>query len=426
MNATMAQASSPSADCAIALVTHRGDAPIDEQIRRYQREAIADASPNKMRYQAWIERLGWAYVGASRAHQDEGLLTLAEHAARCLQASSTPQRNFAGELLLGHTLHQQHRFAQARELAHGLVRTRGHWHDHALLGDVSLEIGDLERARVAYQAVADQRPGPQAYQRAGELRWMLGDVAGAREMLTRAAASLRTADPYVVGTIAIRLAELQWQQGDVATAQRTLDALAEIVPDLAAADYLRGRLLLGAGDTGGAVVHLRRAAAVSELPAHRWALVDALRASGEETQAQEQALLSTTADGRTRALFLATHGRDVERALALAEAELEARQDPLTLSAAAFAALQADDLDLAARYAEAASAFDTRGARVCLHGALLSARLGDSQRFAEQVACARAYQHMLLPSERTLFDQLLTHPKTVARAAIEAYRRPWS
>ncbi|MEM9388278.1 MAG: hypothetical protein AAGA68_24720 [Pseudomonadota bacterium] len=411
-------------DCAVALVPHRGDAPVDAQIRQYQREAIDQPSPNTKRYTAWIERLGWAYVSASRVHQDEGFLTLAEQAGGCLQALAAPSRSHPAELLLGHAYHQQHRFHEAERMARALVATRGHWYDHGLLGDVLLDVGKLEGARIAYQRLADLRPGPQAYQRAGELRWMLGDVMGAREMLTRAVNSLRTGDPHVLGAVAVRLAELQWQLADQAAALRTLDALTALNARLPSADYLRGRILLSAGEASAASPYLRRAAEASELPAHRWALVDALREAGEVTRVQEQALLSSLVDRRTQALFLATHGRDVERALALAEAELTARRDPLTLYAAAFAALQASDLERASRYADEADAFEIREARACLHGALLSERLGKARRLAKQWSCARTYEHMLLPSERLLFDRLQTRQHSVARAEIEANRRP--
>ena len=249
---------------------------------------------------------------------------MAEQAALCVETKDPG--NAQALLMRGHVLHQFHRFREAEELARQVVARRGLFLDYGLLGDVLLEQGRVSEAGDAYQKMIDLKPYYHSYTRAAHLRWLKGDLPGAIEMIRLAvkAASPGIRNRWRGRTRAWRLYELQ--AGRPAEALRAADAALRSQPEYAAALLVRGRTLLSQGDTAGAVAALRRAALLSPLPEHEWALADGLRAAGdlEEARAVEERLGRTgaIADPRTFALYLATRRERVDEALALARQEL--------------------------------------------------------------------------------------------------------
>ena len=209
-SSSAANISRVSADpCAIVLMPHVQTASaaaneIDRSILRYQ-QASADTSGSLPR----LERLGWALIEKARDTRDTGFYVLAEQAALCMD-SHTPDSAEA-LLLRGHVLHNLHRFREAEVLARRLVEQRGLWFDFALLGDVLVERGALDEAVDAYQAVADQRPGPQAYTRVSQLRWLKGDLDGALKMMALATGSTSPRTAEAAAWTHVRLALMLMQ-----------------------------------------------------------------------------------------------------------------------------------------------------------------------------------------------------------------------
>ena len=163
-----------SSACSVIQLPLSGDNPhhLNPSIARYQQSLSASpASP------AQLERLGWAYVAQARESQDSGFYSLALKTADCIEQTAPDSAEFL--LLSGHAMLNLHRFEEAEARAQKLVAKRGLWFDHALLGDALLDRGRYDQAALAYQAVMQQRPGPQAYSRAARLRGP--DIALARE-----------------------------------------------------------------------------------------------------------------------------------------------------------------------------------------------------------------------------------------------------
>ncbi len=380
--------------CAIALTRHPGSDRADQEIILHQQHARQAEKPVPH-----LERLGWAFVAKARLSFDPGFYTLAEQCALCIEMHQP--HSLEALLLRGHVLHQLHRFRQAEVLARELVARRGLWFDYGLLGDVLMEQGQLDAAIKAYQQMMDQKPGPQAYSRAAQVRWLRGDLPGAIELMRMSTAS-RDADSGAWAHTRLALYELQAERGAKATAH--ISAALALLPDYAPALLARGRVLLAEGKPAEAVIPLARATQLNPLPEYQWALIEALRASGKANQAAAVELQlmkrGPITDPRTCALYLATTRQDLGTALRLAEGELKVRTDVFTLDAVAWALFAAGRHQQAHEFSRRALAEGTRDARLFYHAGVIAAALGrngEARRWFEKAA---ALQQMLLPSER--------------------------
>ena len=353
-----------------------------------------------------LERLGWAFVEKASQTSDQGYFKLAEQCAECLLQREAEMRSSA-LLLRGHALHNLHRFHEAESLARELADSRGNPFDFGLLGDTLLEQGKLDEAAVAYQKMMDMKPGPYAYARAAQLRWMLGDIDGAKDMARQAARSAGGND-YQTGWVLTRLALLELQTGNLKNARTVADAAVSGAPGYAPAALAQGRVLYASGNREGALVALRHAVAINPLPEYLWWLADVLREAGHESEAleAEQKLLSSGSqlDPRTLSLFLSTHNRDAAQALSLGEAEITQRGDVFTYDALAFAQFAAGRKE-ASSTIEHALAHGTQDGRLYLHAALIARRDGNMERFRRFQARALSQRHTLLPSELALLTQ---------------------
>src|SRR5215510_3232863 len=225
-----------SGPCEIALAAHSGDAKIDREIERLQQEIRSSARPFQMT--AMIEKLGWSFVEKARESFDPGFYKLAEQCALCLESKqgesqqggqsaekplSTPQSIRSAALLLrGNALHNLHHFSEAEKIARELVETRGLAYDFELLGDALIEQGKTEEAALAYRKMMEMRPGPQAYIRAANLRWLKGDTEGARALMLMSAQSAGETESAAWAWSKLAIYELQ--AGEVKRAHAACDA----------------------------------------------------------------------------------------------------------------------------------------------------------------------------------------------------------
>ena len=161
--------------------------------------------------------------------------------------------------------------------------------------------------------------------------------------------------------------------------------------------------LLAVNERSAAVEPLTLAAAHNPLPEYQWALADALRLAGRESEAarieQELAARGEALDPRTLALYLATRGIEPARAVALAEQELEARGDIFTLDAHAWALAASGRVGEARDVIGRAVAEGTEDARLFLHAGAIHAAAGERREAATWLKKADRLRAMLLPSE---------------------------
>ncbi len=108
-----------------------------------------------------------------------------------------------------------------------------------------MEQGKLDQAVVAYQAMMDQKPSPQAYSRAAHIRWLKGDLPGAIELMSWAAGVSSPRDPESAAWTRVRLARYEWQAGDSKRAWSSSMKRSSLQPQYPPALLERGRVLLG-------------------------------------------------------------------------------------------------------------------------------------------------------------------------------------
>ena len=381
----------------IVLTPIGGESKLDGQIADLQAR-IKDA-PDKG---PLLERLGWGFVSKARASSDPGYYTLAEQAAKAIMAM-TPD-DAAATLLLGHTYHAMHRFADAEAAARALIGRREFVFDYALLGDALMEQGKLEPAVEAYQKMVDLRPCLQTYSRVAHMRWLKGDLPGAIDAsrLAVSSGSPREAEPTAWAYTRLAMHELQ--AGKFDDANTAAERAVNLMPDYAPALLVRGRLLLSQLKYDEAIEPLQRASELSPLPDYLWALADALRGASKIPEAEKvEGQLSATgavSDPRTLAIYLASRGVNADKALELASAELQSRKDVFTYDALAWAQLATGRVNEAREHIRLALGEGTQDGRLFYHAGAIAAAAGDEAEALDFFGKARALEQTLLPSER--------------------------
>jgi tetratricopeptide (TPR) repeat protein len=384
--------------CTFILLPLEGQGKIDREIQALQKEVEKAARPALP-----LERLGWLLVAKARLSFDPGYYKLAEACALCLEAKEPGSQ--ASSLLRGHVLTSLHRFKEAELLGRELVRVRGGSFDHGLLGDALMEEGRLAEAAEAYQKMLDLKPCLQSYSRGAHLRWLRGDLPGARELMRLAVQAGSARDPESLAWACSRLALYELQAGDGPAGLRACEAALRLLPDHAPALLARGRILLARGDPAAGLEALKRAAELNPLPEYQWTLADALLEAGrgDEARAVESRLEETgaAADPRTFALYLATRGKELPTALSLSEKELSTRSDVFTHDARGWALLQAGRPEAAGAAMEAALAEGTEDARLFFHAGVHKRALGKTEEARRWLGRSEKIEDLLLPSERS-------------------------
>lgn len=407
-----ARAADTSIERAAILAPVTGDSLPDQEIRRLQGKITDGRNAD-----AYLIRLGWAFVAKARVSSDPGYYKLAELCAR----TPATQDETDALLLRGHIADALHRFADAETIGRNLSRApHARWEALALLGDALMEQGKLEAAITAYQRMIDIRPCAQTYARVAHVRWLKGDLDGALELMRMAVEASSTRDPEPAAWAYTRLGLYQLQAGNLKEAGWSAQRANEFVADYPAALVLQAKLLVNQNKIGEALSALRRAAAASPLPECQWFLADAARAVGDNKLATEtEAAICSRGraeDSRSFALFLATRQESTTDALEAARQELNNRHDVFTYDALAWASFASGRLEDAVEFSKQALSEGTRDARLQAHAAIIAAA-NHSPDASALLKTATSLRPLLLPSERQLLDALSVPNYSAARAA---------
>ena len=262
----------------------------------------------------------------------------------------------------------------------------------AIIGDASLELGDLDAAAAIYGRIDTLAPSPAVTARLARVAFLRGDAADAVALAAsaHAAAAADHGDgpsiswyAYVTGTFSLAA-------GDLEGAARWFDQALGAWPESYLALAGAARADAAMGDVDAAIAGYRAAVAIAPQPDALAALGDLLALRGQDAAAEEQyatvlAIARIQGEGglvynRQLALFLVDHDRDVAEALRLAELELDERKDAYGYDAYAWALLangRAADADAAMATALATGA---RDARLLFHAGEIALALGDDAR----------------------------------------------
>ena len=310
-----------------------------------------------------------------------------------------------------------HRFPEARDLATTiLARLPDDPTALGVLGDASLELGDLATASRSYRALVTASDGSAAQVRIGRLDFVGGDVAGA--IAADRAAAADAGDEGLVGTplafYSVTLGDALLATGDEARARDAYQAALAVRTDLPSALVGLARIDAFDGNLDSAIAHMDTAIAAIPLPdslARRADLETLRNAPGDAARAASDlatvgAIARLAGDAaylydRGTSLFLADHRLDPARAVKLATDELAIRKDIYGYDALAWALLNAGRPADAAAPMQAALAAGTPDARLWYHAGLVAAADGRADEARTDLTRALALGPALDPLSRS-------------------------
>jgi tetratricopeptide (TPR) repeat protein len=376
----------PAPTAALALAYAPGDGPTDRAIAAAQEAVRKDPE----RVLAYTE-LARHFMRRARETSDASYRLYADDALRAARARDP--RDPQAIVLAAMILQDSHRFRGAASLAREFIAIApDDSTGHLVLGDALLELGDYDAAIDSYQLAMNLRPDLRSYNRAAHMKWMLGDVDGARQVMALAIDAGSIRDPESRAWCYVDLGEIDLHRGELEPARQAADAALMLVPDYVPARSLKARVLQREGKLAEAVELLagvveQRASADDLLRLAEWS-----RDLGDDAGAQarlEQARALADAEPRPLAHYLARHELEPERALALAKAELDARANVAAQDTMALAQLRAGRVADARASIEAALRLGTPDAEMHLHAGLIAAAEGRHDVAKRELARAR-------------------------------------
>jgi tetratricopeptide (TPR) repeat protein len=360
--------------------------------------------------------LGDLYAQKGRETGDVANYGLADQAYR--EALALYPANNGARAGLARNLVTLHQWKQA--IAEGTALLKVDLHALgavAVVGDASLEIGDLDTAQAAFETLRDRVDGPAVTIRFARLAFLRGDTAEAIRLADTAAAGAASVnasaeeqafDLYVAG-------EYRWQRGDTAGADEQYQASLRLFPGYYLSLAGRGRAAFARGDLDSAIGFYRSAVAIIPKPELLAYLGDLYSLKGDMSSAEQQYravdFIGSLGDTQTRvynrelALFDATHRRNTAGAVDLARAELVDRKDIYGYDALAWTLFRAGSAADAVAPAQAALALGTKDARLLYHAGMIELAAGraDAGRahLAEALALNPAFDPLGAADART-------------------------
>jgi tetratricopeptide (TPR) repeat protein len=257
-----------------------------------------------------------------------------------------------------------------------------------VLGDASLEIGDIEGAEAAFQELQRQIGGPSVDTRFARLTYLRGNTSDATRMADAAAtaATELNASGEEQAFYRFGAGEYRWGSGDIDGADEQYQAALSLFPNYYLALAGRGRVAFARGDLSNAIEFSKTAAAVIPKPELLAYLGDLYALQGDATNAEKQYQavdfivklneIQAQVYNREIALFQATHRRDTAHAVKIAAGELVVRKDIYGYDAFAWALYANGQAAEAFAPAQQAVALGTQDARLFYHLGMIELATG--------------------------------------------------
>lgn len=341
--------------------------------------------------------LGFLYLEKGRVSGDLSRYVAAQEAfAEAIDLAPGDSTNRVGLASAAYGLHD---FEESLEIARAVQAAVPRPDAHALVADSHLALGHYTEARRSYDALANQFPdSPQVMVRLANLARLEGRGKEAWGLSGDALGTLdEVRNPRQLAWYQTFAAQMGF---DLGHHDRALDLAAEAVandPPSIEAAATHARLLAAKERYDQAIDEYLRATATVPNPTYLAELGDLYYLRDEPDLADEQyATVEVVADlsasrgvyDRTFALYLVDHGLQPERAVAIAEDELERRTDVAGWDAYAWALLSAGRAMEAREASDQALALGTLDARFLYHAGMISAALGEEDRARRQLQAA--------------------------------------
>jgi len=287
-----------------------------------------------------------ALLRQTRVVADPTLAVTAEQTLR--RVLSVRGGDYDAQRMLATTLLSQHRFREAITAAAVArdARPADAW-NYGVIGDSHLELGEYDEAFDAFDRMLQIRPSAAAYARASYARELQGDLTAALRFMQMAREATPPTDPESQAWHEVQLAHLELELDHLDRASRHLDGAFYVFANYVPAIEMRVRLLAMQGRFEEAAQIASGQLAKLPTPLLAVQAGDALAALGRTSEADR---FYRQAEGLWRyepaalARFLADSGRDVARAVTLAESAVTTRHDIFTEDALAWSLFKAGDV----------------------------------------------------------------------------------
>lgn len=324
----------------------------DQRIDFYR--SLVTAKPQSARYRVLLAA---TFLQKMRETTD---FAYVDRASRMLDEILTADpSNYDALALRAQVQLEYHLFAKAAETARQLIRISPNdplnW---GALADALTEMGDYDAAGDAIQKMVDLRPDLASYNRAAHYRFLHNDAPGAIDIMKRAISAGSNSPPENTAWCMVELGDMYFKTGRMEEARGAYTAALQAFPRSHKAWGALGRLQAAKEETQAAIESYRRAQAITPLPDYSAALYDLYSKAGLKMEAQKQrdnidlidrlAIANNEKVNRNLSLIFSDHGWKPERALQLAEAELDFRRDVYTYDALAWALYKTGNLEKAA------------------------------------------------------------------------------
>jgi tetratricopeptide (TPR) repeat protein len=329
--------------------------------------------------------LAKAFVQKLRETGDSGYLS---RASKLVENVLSVQPRFDPALRLRNEIEMNlHRFPKVADYAATMLA--GDPSDAptlGLLGDALMEMGRYQRAGETYTRMVSIGGNLFSYNRLAYYNFVTGNPEAALGWMSQAIAA-GSKSPENVAWCLSEMGDMLFKVGRIADAETAYRLALKTFPGYHRAHSGLGRLQASQGQSSEAIQSFQKAQAVVPLPEYAGALEVLFAKTGDaEDSARQRALLETvdklmTVNGeeanRTLALIYADAGRNLAKALDLAKAEFEVRNDVYSYDALSWVLYKNGELPEAVKASEKALTLGTPEPSFYFHAGMIAAGNGD-------------------------------------------------
>jgi len=315
----------------------------------------------------------------ARVTGNAGLAFEAESVLRT--ALSHDPASYEARRSLGAVYLSQHRFTEAIAIAEkNRVERPYDPVNYGVIGDGRVELGDYTEAFDAFDRMMALRPGAAAYARVAYALELQGNLVAALQSMKLAAEATAPADREGLAWADSQVGDLELQLGRLHDAKASFAAASQAFPGhpFAVTGYAKVLAAEGGQDNLDRAIHLledlQKRAPTPDLAAR---IGDLLMRAGRPDVAERQYSLAEAAwrsdapEPKNLARFLATRGRKLDEAVAIAEGALAGRHDIFTADATAWAYFKVGRVAEAKTMIARALRTGTRDADILAHAAAI-------------------------------------------------------
>jgi tetratricopeptide (TPR) repeat protein len=383
----LSSTSTPPAPPLPAPTTLPTDTEATEKAIRFLEDRVSRDHDDFIAY----NKLAGFYLQRQRETGALNYIDLALRAAKASLVAMPAAMNKGGLATLAQAEFAAHEFVEAREHAQQLTEIeKGKSYPYQILGDALAELGEYDKASVAYAQMERLGSGISTETRLARQSLLRGQTDDATRRLSLALGLAVVQEPPSRETVAWlrwQLGEVAYQVGNYAQAERHYREALVTFPDYYRALAGLGRTRAAQNDLPSAIENYERAIRIIPDPTFVAALGDLYKLAGRDPDAEKQYALVeqigklSVANGalynRQLALFYADHDLKAEDAYTNATKEYAVRRDVYGADAVAWAALKAGKISEAQAAIKEALRLGTRDAKFYYHAGMIALAAGD-------------------------------------------------